>query len=80
MAVAFWPDGSLIAAGDGGYKQSGNVRIDNANRISYSGTFFKVSSTNKIADFEYYTTTNDEIVIKNNVFDTVDIKITLIGN
>lgn len=59
---------------------AGHVRIDSSNRISYSGEFYKVNDANKIADFEYYTTVGGDIIIKNNVFDTVEVRARIIQN
>ncbi len=58
----------------------GNVRIDNSNRISYDEDFYRVNSNIEISDFGYYSDTNGNIIVKNNVFDTVDLRITTIEN
>ena len=58
----------------------GSVRIDNSNRINYSGTFYRVTDSNTISEFAYYTTSAGVITIKNNVFDSVDIRATLVQN
>ena len=67
------PDGIDVSGSN-----TGTIRIDSSAHTNYSGDYYSVLSQNTIHEFSMYEDLTGNITFKNNIFDSVDVRITLI--